>query len=118
MRHGAHVADVKREMTARCVRKSERNDVGLVETCMGAATVVVEGVPAPDPDADNAGAPDAARSATACRRADVRSGFGAACAGGAAKGGAPAVGRLNMASMVGRRAAPKGVDKKSAGRSE
>jgi hypothetical protein len=30
----------------------------------------------------------------------------------------PGTGGLNMASMVGRRAAPKGVDKKSLGRSD
>lgn len=60
----------------------------------------------------------AARDATACRRADVSWGLGwpAGICGGVAADVAP-VGRRNMASMVGRREAPKGVERKSAGRS-
>ena len=64
--------------------------------------------------------------ATACRSADASAGLGAADAaccsavGEGAAGGVgalPGVGRRNIASMVGRRAAPKGVERKSEGRS-
>lgn len=64
--------------------------------------------------------------ATACNSADARAGLGeaeAACwsvSSGGADGGVgatPATERLNIASNVGRRAAPKGVERKSEGRS-
>ena len=65
-------------------------------------------------------------AATACRSAEASAGLGAADAaccsavGDGAAGGVgtlPGVGRRNIASMVGRRAAPKGVERKSEGRS-
>ena len=67
--------------------------------------------------------------ATAWRRAEARAGLGEAeaaalrvsgagiCICGVAAGAAPGTGRRNMASMVGRKAAPKGVERKSEGRS-
>ena len=54
--------------------------------------------------------PEAVREATACRSVDAISAFDA-------WGIAPGTGRRYMLSMVGLRAAPKGVDKKSVGRS-
>ena len=65
--------------------------------------------------------------ATAWRRAEARAGFGDALAAACAAwgvgwivpgvGGAPGADGRNMLSMVGRRAAPKGVERKSDGRS-
>ena len=90
----------------------DRNDCGFEHIWIGATTVcdafrgcgVGAGVGYP-PEA-------VAREATACTSSE------AACSsvwiGGEAE---PGIGRLNMESIVGRRAAPKGVDRKSAGRS-
>lgn len=65
--------------------------------------------------------------ATACRRAEASAGFGDALAAAWAAwvvgrmmpgvGAAPGAEGLNMLSMVGRKAAPNGVERKSDGRS-
>lgn len=55
-----------------------------------------------------------ARDATPCSSADARSGLET---GAGPVGTPPVVGRRNILSIVGRRAAPNGVDKKSVGRS-
>lgn len=91
--------------------------------CTGAATVLVDGVCEPDARAEmGPGVPFAeAREATAWRSAEVSWELGVVLGFCGATGGVAAgvalVGWRYMASMVGRREAPKGVDKKSDGRS-
>ena len=58
---------------------------------------------------------EAARDAMACRRVAAMSGFATGGTAGAAAD--PVPGLLYMESIVGRRAAPNGVDRKSVGRS-
>lgn len=89
--------------------------------------MVVDGVcdPEPEPEPEAVvGEPlalAAARDATAWRSADASCGFGVCCGTcgvtGLGAAGVSPVGRRNMASMVGRRDAPNGVERKSAGRS-
>lgn len=75
-----------------------------VDADVGAGVGRYDGVP-----------PETAWEATPWRRADARSGF--EIGGALVDDGAPAVGRRYILSIVGRRAAPKGVDRKSVGRS-
>lgn len=80
--------------------------------------MLVDGVCEPEPEAaEEAPLTLAAREATAWRRADVSCGFGVCGVTGVVAAGVAPVGRRNMASMVGRREAPNGVERKSAGRS-
>ena len=94
---------------------------------MGAATVELPGAGERGSDVGAESEPvEYAWEATACSRAEARAGLGdadAACwraaglGAGGGVGAAPGVGRRNIASIVGRRAAPKGVERKSEGRS-
>ena len=99
--------------------------------CTGAETVFVDediccctGAEGPAPFGAEG---EKAWLATAWRREAASAGFGdaltAACAAAgvgckvAGVGAVPGAGRRNMLSMVGRKAAPKGVERKSEGRS-
>lgn len=117
------MVEVKKATTARCECKTELKEAGLVLRWMGEASVCVAGAGVEGDVGAGVGswnwlglALEAARDATAWRRVDAKSGLDA---GGAPAGGiAPATGRRYMLSIVGRRAAPNGVDRKSVGRSE
>lgn len=95
--------------------------VAFIGWATGAGGAPGAEVPAED------GVVEKAREETAWRSCDARAGFGGAVAVADAASGvglnmagvgvAPATGRRNMASMVGRSAAPKGVDRKSEGKS-
>jgi hypothetical protein len=105
-------------MTARCEPSKLRKDAELVDRWTelaivaldeGVLLVVVVVVLYPESDAEAGGRLGVARSERVCRR-EVDVGFGCSTACGA-------VGGLNITSMVGRIAAPKGVERKSEGRS-
>jgi hypothetical protein len=101
--------------TARCESSKLRNDAVLVDTWIGLASagLLLLLCPEFDAGAGTLAVMFVARSETACKRDEgVSAGFG--CASG---GGVP-VGGVNIASMLGRNAAPKGVERKSEGRSD
>ena len=95
---------------------------------IGAATVELADAGARGAEVGADMEPDAyAWDATAWRRADASAGSGdtagaswsaAGLGAGEGVGVAPGVGRRNIASIVGRRAAPNGVERKSEGRSD
>ena len=91
-----------------------------MQICIGEATVWVEGVDTPfgvwADDVD--GNPLViAWDATACSREAASSGVGDVEGPGNGCDAGAGVGRWNMRSIVGRNAAPKGVERKSEGRS-
>jgi hypothetical protein len=108
---GPQVSLVKNATAARCVFTKLLNDAVLVMICTGAVSVCVAAAPGV--------APPAACEATVCS-IDAASWEleAAAGVGAGAVGMAPGVGRLYIASIVGRNAAPNGVARKSVGRSE
>jgi hypothetical protein len=95
-----------------------RNDDGFVEGWIGllmlnaAAAAFVEGA-----GADSASNEPVARLETDCRREVEGVVIGCWARVGGVVGVVGPVGRLNMAFVVGRSAAPKGVERKSEGRS-
>ena len=107
--------------TARCEPSKLRNDAGLVDMWIGSAIVVaplVEGVALlllvllyPKSDDASAGTLAVAFVARSEELAWKWEEGGFGCSSGGP-------GRLNIASMVGRNAAPKGVERKSEGRSK
>lgn len=111
------MALVKNPTAARCVCKNEQNEAGLVMTWTGAVSPCAAGGAAVLD-----GWPRAACEATAWRIDAVswESGVEEDGGGVGAMGGVDAAGEgpLNMASIVGRSAAPSGVERKFAGRSE
>lgn len=117
--HGGHVSGaVKNATSARWEWSRERREDGFVDRWMGAVRVCVAGVG--EPFVAGVGVPFvAAREATAWRRAEASWGLGDAdaAAGEGVAGAAPGAGRRYILSIVGRRAAPNGVERKSAGRS-
>lgn len=125
--HGPHVADVKNTTAALCVCSSPCSEDGFVHMWMGPATVELPGAGERGREVGADREPvEYACAATAWRSADASAGLGEADAacwsafGEGAMGGvgaAPGTGRRNIASIVGRRAAPKGVERKSEGRS-
>ena len=94
---------------------------------IGAAMVELPGAGGRRRDVGVGREPEAyACAATACKRADASAGSGDAAAAcwstaglgaGGDVGAVPGVGRRNIASIVGRSAAPNGVERKSEGRS-
>ena len=109
IRHGGHVWLVKKATVARWDRRKESNDAELVMMCTD--EVIDEGV------ANGCEVIDVAAGVRAWAWSDMREAPSWLSGNLAAAGAWPSTGRLNIASMVGRNAAPRGVDKKSLGRS-
>ena len=116
-RQGPQVALVKNATVTRWLARRLWKLAVLLAIWIGAATVCVLGVLVPEGEV-------AARCATACNNDAAGEGFcvaaaaaGGSCGAGAGVGAAPGTGRRNIESMVGRSAAPKGVLRKSLGKS-
>lgn len=106
IRHGGHVRLVKNATATRWDRRNESNDAEFVMTCIGA---VIDEV-------SDEWEVDVAADARAWLDTDWRREAPSWLSAGG-RWAWPSTGRLYIASMVGRNAAPKGVDKKSLGRS-